>query len=348
MKMLAARLYGKEQLKMEHIGRPVINKDEILLEVKSSFVCGTDVRMYKNGHPDATLESPLILGHELSGVIAEVGSDVEHYRNGMRVAVAPNMGCGICDLCVSGNTHLCDNYRALGINLDGGFAQYVRIPGAAVRQGNVIELKEGVTFKEAALAEPLSCVYNAFEKCDTRMGDTVLIVGSGPIGIMHAMLARAAGASKVIINDLLEDRLDMCKKFDPGIITLAGGDIKNKIMKETYGRGLDVCITACPSVAVQEASLDLMAVNGRVIFFGGLPKGSKANLDTNIIHYKQLVVSGTTRASMIQFRKTLDLITANVVNVKKLVSASFHIEEFGKALDNASKGIGLKNEIVFA
>lgn len=346
--MLAARLYGKEDIRIEEISRPVIDDNEILLKVKSTFVCGTDVRMFKNGHPAATLETPLVLGHEVSGIIEEVGANVKNYKKGMRVAVAPNMGCGICDLCVSGNTHLCDDYRALGINIDGGFAEYAKIPQAAVVQGNVIELKDSISFQDASLAEPLSCVYNAFERSSIRPGDYVLVIGSGSIGLMHAKLAKMAGAAKVIINDLIEDRLEICRQVDSEFITIVGGNIKERIMAETYGKGLDVCITACPAVAAQENSLELMAINGRVMFFGGLPKGSKATLDTNLIHYKQIIVSGTTRANMSQFRKSLDLVAEKKINVQNLVTESFALSDFDNALDKAAKGIGLKNEISFA
>jgi len=345
--MLAARLYGKEDIRLEEVSRPDITENEILLKVQSSFVCGTDVRMYKNGHPNATPDSPLILGHELSGVIEGVGKNVTCYKEGNRVAVAPNMGCGICDLCIGGNTHLCPDYKALGISLGGAFAEYARIPEAAIRQGNVIELKENVTYKEGALVEPLSCVYNAFERSNIRPGDYVLVIGAGPIGIMHAKLAKAAGAAKVIINDLVEARLELCRKIDPAFMVVSGNNIKEQIMDETGGKGVDVYITACPAAAAQEASLSMMAVNGRVIFFGGLPKGTKVTLDTNLIHYKQLIISGTTRASLRQYRKTLDLVAAGEIEVQDLVSGSYVLADFHKAIDNASRGIGLKNEIVF-
>lgn len=345
--MLAARLYGKEDLRLKEVAIPQINSDEVLLEVKSAFICGTDVRMYRNGYKNVSAETPLTLGHELSGVIEKVGKDVTHYKEGVRVAVAPNMGCGICDMCVSGNTHLCMNYMALGISLDGVFAQYVRVPAIAVGQGNIVEIDESMSFAKAALAEPLSCVYNNFQRCAITAGDVVLVMGSGPIGIMHAKLAKAAGASKVLVSDLLDARLDICKKADESFVILTGADIKEKVMDITSGKGVNVCITACPAAKAQESSLELTAINGRIMFFGGLPAGTKVNLDTNLIHYKQLVVSGTTRASMIQFRNTLNLIANNIIEVESLVTESFNIKDFKSALDRAAKGIGLKNEITF-
>jgi L-iditol 2-dehydrogenase len=266
---------------------------------------------------------------------------------GMRVAVAPNMGCGLCDLCVSGNTHLCDNYIAFGINIDGGFAEYVKIPEAAIKQGNIIEIGENVSFEEAALAEPLSCVYNGFERCEISPGDAVLIIGAGPIGIMHAKLAKMAGA-RVLITDFVWERLEVCREMDPEFQIISGEKILvDAVLEITNGKGVDVCITACPSVAAQEQSLELMAVNGRVLFFGGLPKGVKASLDTNLIHYRQLKISGTTRASMNQFRKTIDLIAKGLIEIKSLITSTFSIEDFLEAIEKADKAEGLKNAVVF-
>ena len=156
--------------------------------------------------------TPLILGHEGSGVVAGVGSDVKNFKEGMRVAVAPNIGCGICDYCVSGNTHLCSQYKALGIHMPGFFAEYVKIPENFVRQGNVVEIPDTLSFEEAALAEPLACVFNAFEKSKMRPGETVLIIGAGPIGLMHAKMAQTAGAAKIIFNDFSRERLDLCRQ----------------------------------------------------------------------------------------------------------------------------------------
>lgn len=344
--MLAALLYGVEDIRIEEVSKPVINKNEILLRVSNSLICGTDVRMYNNGYNDVDENNPLILGHEFSGVIAEVGSNVSGYSEGMRVAVAPNMGCGICNMCVSGNTHLCADYKALGINLSGGFAEYVKIPEAAVRQGNIVELKDSVRFAEAALVEPLSCVYNAFERSSIVPGDTVLVIGAGPIGIMHAKLAKMAAASQVIMNDLNEERLEYCRQIDTDLKVIQGNP-KERVMEMTNGKGVDVCITACPATAAQQLSLELMAVNGRVIFFGGVPAGKEVNLNTNLIHYKQLLVTGTTRASLSQYRKSMDLVSGGLIDILNMVSANYSIDDFEKALVAAAEGKGLRHSICF-
>lgn len=155
----------KEDLRVQEIPVPEIQKDEVLLKIKTTFVCGTDVRMFRNGHKGVSETSPLVLGHELSGVIAAVGKNVKGYEEGMAAAVAPNMGCGICEICISGNTQLCTReFNALGVTINGGFAEYVRIPEAAVRQGNMMEIPAGMSFEEAALPNPCPAPITAILK----------------------------------------------------------------------------------------------------------------------------------------------------------------------------------------
>ncbi len=346
--MLAAYLYGPKDLRLKEVPIPEINDNEILLKVKSTAICGTDIRMINNGYKGITEETPRILGHEISGIIEKVGKNINKYETGMRIAVAPNMGCGVCDWCVSGNTHMCPDYRALGINLDGGFAEYVKIPEEACRQGNIVILGEHVTFDEAALNEPLSCVYNGFEKCDVKPGDNVLIIGTGPIGIMHAKLAKMAGAAKVMLNDISKERLEVCSKVDSSFIILESDNLKEKVMKLTNGKGLDVCVTACPAPQAQADSLELMNIGGRVNFFGGLPAGKEiVGINTNLVHYKQLILTGSARASLSQFRKTLDFISSGILNVKDLISERFTLDKISEGVNRATRAEGLKNIVYF-
>ena len=214
-------MYGVDDIRLEEIPVPVPQTGEILLKVKAAAVCGTDVRMIKNGAAGIDEQHPRILGHEIAGIIEETGDGVTGYEKGMRVSVAPNMGCGICDMCVSGNSHLCPDYKALGINLDGGFAEYCIIPAQAVKSGNVCILEDGVTFDDGAVNEPLSCVCNGFERADIRPGDRVLVIGAGPIGIMHCALALMAGAV-VYLNDVCAERLEEAKRIYPAINIIKG------------------------------------------------------------------------------------------------------------------------------
>ena len=346
--MLAARLYGPMDLRVEEIPKPEINDDEILLKIESAALCGTDVRMYKNGYPGVDADHPRTLGHEFGGIIEKIGKHVEGFAVGMHVALAPNIGCGICDRCVRGDGHLCDAYQAFGVTMDGAFAEYVKVPFNAICQGNLTMVPEGVDAEEVALNEPLSCVYNGFVKCDVRPGDHVLIVGAGPIGIMHAKLALMAGAAKVIMNDLSADRLKESKEIEPRLITYHGDDLKGFILEQTGGNGLNAAVTACPAPAVQSAVIDLMDIGGRVLFFGGLPKDRQnVPINTNTIHYKELIVTGSTRANNEQFRKTLGFIADGILEVKSLITARFPLSEMDQALTRAVAAEGLKNIITF-
>lgn len=340
--MRAAVFTGIKTIEMSDVEKPTARKGEIILRVRTSAVCGTDIRMWAN----ANCKLPLILGHEMAGQIDSIGDGVEGYTVGQRVAVAPNMGCGICDECVSGRTHLCPEYRALGINLDGAFAEFVRIPADAVRQGNVCPIDDELSYDQAAIVEPFSCVYNAFETYRVHPGDRVLIIGAGPIGCMHAILAHMAGASKVFMNDLSQSRLDECAGYLPYVTPYCGENLHSFIMDHTRGKGVDVCVTACPSAAAQEESLELMNMFGRVCFFGGLPSTKEpVRIDTNLVHYRHLILCGTSRSSLSQYRKCLDLIGSGVISLKPLITNTFSLDETPQAFEFAAAAKGLKSVV---
>jgi L-iditol 2-dehydrogenase len=210
----------------------------------------------------------------------------------------------------------------------------------------VTPLTDGVSFEAAAANEAFACVYNSFERYGVNPGDVVLIIGAGAIGMMHAELAFLAGASKVILNDIAQSRLNECKAIDPRIITVSE-NLKEAVDRETNGRGADGVVTACSVPSVQEAAFDYAGLDGRVNFFGGLPAGKDAVLDTNQIHYKQLQVSGTTRSSHEHYRKTLDFISKGIVDIDPLVTDRHPIESVHKAFENAAAQKGLKQAIVF-
>ena len=346
MEMKAARMYGVRDIRIENIPVPKIGEGDILLKVRAASVCGTDIRMYQNGYGGIDQKNPRILGHEIAGEIVEVGQKVNDYKIGQRITVAPNMGCGLCDRCIEGNSHLCPDYKALGIQIDGGFAEYCLIPEAAVKSGNVFVLKDSISFEEAAVNEPLSCAFNGSERCEIRPGDTVLIIGAGPIGLMHAKLAKLSGAGRVFLNDLNQDRLSAVKKVDCDIITIEG-DPKEEVFKQTKD-GVDVCIIACPSPAAQSMAPGLCTYNARVLFFGGVPQSKQpVAIDTNIIHYKQLKISGTTRASLRQFKKTLSFMEEGIIDLRGIITGRYSIEKIEDAINAASSAEGLKNVIVF-
>jgi len=344
--MKAARIYGANDFRIDDIEIPEIDDNEILLRVKAAAVCGTDLRMIQNGIDETNAFYPLTLGHEFSGIIEKTGSNVKDYAVNQRVCVAPNIGCGVCDICTSGNSHHCKKRHTIGLDIDGAFAEFVKIPADAVLHGNITPLPDNISYEAAAANEAFACVFNAFERYGFYPGETALIIGAGAIGLMHAALVLMAGASKVFLNDLSEERLAICKNIEPRLITIAG-DPTEIINVETNNKGVDLVITACSSVIVQEEAFSYAALNGRINFFGGLPSGRTINADTNIIHYKQLSVSGTTRSSHDHYRKALGFIEKNLVDVDSFVTHRFPIDRIDEAIENASNQRGLKQAIVF-
>ncbi len=345
--MLALRLYGPKDLRLEEVPIPQIHDDEILLRTDSAAVCGTDIRMWQNGAKGVDAEHPLILGHEFAGTIVKVGKNVPFYQEGMQVAMQPNIGCGICDRCVDGKFHLCDEYRAFGINMDGAFAEYIKIPAEAVTRGNLMVLPQGVSPAEAAVTEPLSCAYNGFTKCFVHPGEYALVVGAGPIGFCHAMLLHMAGAS-VLMNDLSAERLADVKEKLPFVQTYCGDDLPGFVKTWTRGKGLDVAITACPVPAVQASVLPMMNYGGRVNYFGGIPADKQpVAIDTNLIHYRELYVTGSTRSSVAQFRKTLEFVSQGLLNVNAMITHRYALADILTAFENARQAKGIKHVIEF-
>jgi L-iditol 2-dehydrogenase len=345
--MLALRLYGAGDIRLEEMPIPSIGPGELLLKTEAAALCGTDIRMWQNGMKGVDEAHPLVLGHEFAGTVVQTGEGVPIYREGMRLAMQPNIGCGLCDRCVRGDFHLCDDYRAFGINMDGAFAEYVRIPADAVTRGNLMLLPEGVSPAEAAVTEPLSCAYNGFLKCLCQPGDLALVVGAGPIGFCHAMLLNMGGA-KVLVNDLSRERLADIKAHLPYVDTYWGEDLPGAVQRFTRGRGLDIAITACPVPSVQAAMLPLMNYGGRINFFGGIPATKQpVALDTNLIHYRELIVTGSTRSSVAQFRKTLEFVSQGLLDVETMITHRYPLRDILTAFENAKAAKGIKHVVEF-
>lgn len=349
--MRAGVYSGIGSIECKEVEKPSIGENEVLVKVKAAAICGTDLRIFKSGHFKIKEGQKRILGHEFSGQIEEVGSKVKNYRKGMKVGVAPNIGCGNCRYCRIGYTHMCPDYEAFGISLDGGFSEYVKIPEKAVQQGNLVAFnQEDISFEKAALTEPLSCCYNAYRAVNTRPGDTVLIVGAGPMGALHLMLNRMVGATKIMVADISVYRLGIFDRFSPDVvINSKKEDLLEAVKKHTHGNGADVIITACPASDIQELSVKLASKMGRVHFFGGLPEGKEpVRINTNLIHYNNLVVTGTTGSSLSDYELCLRLIEEGKINPESVITRRFNIKQIKEAFDYALSGEGLKTLIYFS
>lgn len=340
--MLAATYHGPEDLRVEQVPIPKIGPGEVLLKVNSASICGTDLRIYKGGHrmyPNGTVRIP---GHEMVGIVAELGEGVVGLERGTRVFVAPNMGCGTCPECISGNNNVCANYRAIGINIDGAFAEYVRIPSAAVAQGNLMQIADNVDPAVAALIEPFACVLRGQNAVHIQPGDVVLVMGAGPIGVMHLKLAQLRGAAKVIVSDPNGERVAQAVMMGADLGVVPPEDNLEEILSQASGgRGADVIIVAAPAHQAQELALQLAAIGGRINFFGGLPKDRPTiQFDSNIVHYKELLITGTTACSTNDCRQAALIVNSGRIDLSGLVTARFPlfkaVDAFAAALDRRS------------
>jgi threonine dehydrogenase-like Zn-dependent dehydrogenase len=327
---------------------PTAASDELLVRVRATSICGTDLRIAKHGHFKLPPGQPRVLGHETAGEIVQVGSAVVGYAVGDRVSVTPNVGCGHCEFCRQGLNNMCPDYEAFGITLDGGFAEYLRVPGSAVQRGNVFRLPDSLSFAEAALVEPLSCCLRGQDALGVRHDDVVVVVGAGPIGVYHVMLARLAGARKIIVANRSAPRLDAAKRAGADVLVQASGeDLREIVLAHTDGRGADVVITCVSSPEVQTTAVDLLATHGRLNFFAGLGAGGLVPVDTNRLHYKGLVLTGTTGSSNADYERALALAGDGRIPVGQLVSRTFTIEKIHDALAHAASGQGMKAMVVF-
>lgn len=338
--MLAATYTQGGTFAVVDLPTPEVGNDEVLLRVCAASICGTDVKIIRNGHRKLAEGQRIVLGHEFAGVIEEVGPRVEGYRVGERVGLAPNAGCGLCDACIRGQSNYCPEYTAFGIDRDGGHAPYVRIPGRFLAQGNVIPLPDSVSDKEASLLEPFSCVVNGVRVSGIEIGDTVAIYGAGPMGLMHTMLCRIAGAAMLVVIDPIEERLEQAKALGCDLaLSPAREDVRDRLMHETAGRGMDVVITACPIAEVQTGAVRLLAPFGRLCLFGGLPKSTgPVAIDTNAIHYGRLRVTGSTGGSVEDYRIAMRLVAGKRVDLNRVVSHVFALAELETAYRTALAG----------
>jgi L-iditol 2-dehydrogenase len=262
----------------------------------------------------------------------------------MRVGVAPNIGCGRCEMCKRGLANMCPDYSAFGIDRDGAQAEYVTIPAAAIEQGNLLPIGSRVPSTHACLAEPLSCAISGVRAAQVKPADWVVVFGAGPMGLLNAMVARIRGALRVIVVDPNMKRLESARQVGAtDSINPAENAVKDWVMNHTNGCGVDVVIAAAPSAKVQQEALGLLAPFGRLCLFAGLPCGERGvELDTNAIHYKQLIVTGMTGGSPADYREAMTMIETGRIDVSKVISDVLPIGNVKAAYERAQLGQGMK------
>jgi L-iditol 2-dehydrogenase len=339
----AAVYYGPKDVRLEEKEVPEISDKELLIKVHTCGVCGTDVKTVMRGHP--LIKPPTVLGHEVAGEIVKMGKEVKERKIGEKIVVAPYVPDGTCYYCLHGKYTLCERLYEESLT-PGGFAEFVKVPPNIVKKGT-LKIPEGISYEEAALTEPLACCLHGIEECHVGVGDSVAIVGDGPIGLMHLQLARAKGALKVILSGQLDERLTLAKKLGASItINETEENPVERVLEETEGRGADAVIVAVGSVAAADQGLKLARKGGIVNFFGGFPGQSELKVDPNLIHYSEVTVTGTFGFSHITFANALQFIGTRRVEMNKLVTHRFKLDEVLTAIDILADRKGLKAVVV--
>lgn len=340
--MKAAVYEGIEKITVKDIPKPLYNDGQALLRVKACAICGTDIRTFHHGK--VNVKPPQVIGHEISGIIEEVGKDVRGFKPGDKVIVAAVVSCGSCYFCMKGLQNLCESFKAIGYEYAGGFAEYMMIPERMLIDGSVNKMPENLTFDEACLAEPFACAMNSQELSKIGLGDNVVVVGAGPVGCMHIALAKALGASKVMLVELSKSRLEMARKFPADVfINPPAEDAITRVLEETNGRGADVIIVAAPSGRAQEDALKMAAFRARICLFGGLPKDKPfISLDSNLVHYKELFIHGSSGSLPKHNKIALDLFATGRVNAKDIITHRLTLDKILEGIKIVESGAGLK------
>jgi len=343
--MKALRFFAPEDVRLVDVPEPDCGPREVKIKVRNCSTCGTDVKIKRNGHVNITGETTM--GHEIAGEVVEVGAEaLGGFAVGDRVQCIAAVPCGECHECRKGWMEVCQNQTSVGYQYDGGFAEYMIVPEQVLKVDGLNRIPDNVDFDEASAAEPFACAINAQEQLGIEEGDFTVVFGAGPIGCMHIRIARGVHkVGPVVLVDINSDRLKMsADAVSPDhVINASEVDVVEKVLELTGGRGADVIITATPANVTQEQAISMAARQGRISFFGGLPKNDPfIKADSNWIHYRQLHVHGANGSSPDHNKRALEYISTGQVPVKDLITRHVPLDDVMSAFDIVARGEAIK------
>ena len=349
--MRAAFMTGLNQVEVRQADEPALDVAGAILRVEACGICGTDARTFFNGDPRAP--APWILGHEPVGVLEQVGADAvlpPGVEPGGRVFLGSILTCGQCMQCIDGRQNLCQHHLLYGYDpFPGAYAELAAVPPIAVK--NLIPLPPDLPSELATVVDPFACALNGIEVLEVGLGDTVLILGAGPIGCWQAVMARDRGAGRVFLSDVSGSRLDLALAAVGGFVDdawVAGDDNGlGGLLERTGGAGAERISVAAPSKQAQRAALEMAGKRARVVYFAGLPKDDPVSpLDMNQLHYKELAILGAYGATTRQYRITMEYLNRRRKELAPVVTHQFPLERIGEALETIRSGAGLKMVVV--
>lgn len=334
--MKAAVMYGPNDIRVEDTAKPECPKDGMIIKIMAVGLCGSDIRNLTSDSRKGAY--PFIYGHEIVGVVDEVGPETTKYKVGDRLYLFPGTYCMECDNCISGHSENCENEHVAKLAGTGGFAQYIAVGAEKIKYGGIYRIPDGIKYEAASLGEPLTSVYACEDNIEVGYNDVIVIVGAGPIGCFMTKLAKLRGAKTVIMIDINQLRLDQVKPFGADyVINSKEEDPVESVKKITNGKGADKVICANPSTATQQPALEMVRKGGLVVFFGGVPKGAMTELDTNLIHYNNIWIKGHFGASYIQSKKAFELAISPEFNASDFISYRLPLEEINKGIELTRK-----------
>ncbi|GAA2377193.1 zinc-dependent dehydrogenase [Dactylosporangium salmoneum] len=339
--MRVVRFHAPGDVRIEDAPEPSPGPGEVKIRVRACSTCGTDVKILRFGHHH--IVPPRVMGHEIAGEVVESGAD--GWVPGDRVQVIAAIPCGTCAECRRGRMTVCPNQVSMGYHFDGGFAEHMIVPVNVLAVDGLNRIPDGLSYAEASVAEPLACVLNGQGLARVGDGDDVVVMGSGPIGCLHVRLARARGAGRVFLVDLNRERLDLAAALVGPDAAICGAetDVVDAVLKLTEGRGADVVITAAAAGAAQEQAVQMAARQGRISFFGGLPKDKPViALDSNLVHYRELTIVGANGSSPAHNKEALRLIATGAVPVADLITHRLPLDRALDAFGIVARGEAIK------
>jgi L-iditol 2-dehydrogenase len=337
-----AILQAPGRLELCSVTLPVPGPGEILLEVRCALSCGTDLKTWRRGHPMFSLPTPF--GHEFSGVVAALGEGVERFRVGDGVMAAPTAPCGRCFFCLRGQENLCAD--AVGRMLMGAYADFILLPAHIVAR-NTFRKPAMLSFEEAALLEPMACVVHAHEMAKPHRGETALIIGAGPFGLLHLLVLRAAGLREIVIAGHGERRLGWAGELGADrVLDATRSDAAAEIARLNGGFGPDLVIEATGKLDGWHDALARVRRGGRVIFFGGCPANTALNVDTRRMHYDNLTLLAPFHYRTRDVKRALDLLGERRLGVGRIVNGHRRLSELSEVFAMLDRGEMLKCAVI--
>lgn len=338
--MKIAELVEIGKIGYRNVPTPHPGPGEVVVKTDAVGLCGTDVKAYFKGHP--YFSPPCVLGHEFAGTIVEVGEGVERFEVGEAIVAAPYVECGECDLCRQDLGELCEKK----VFITGALKEYILLPRGIVDQAT-FRLGGGVDFAVGSLAEPLACVHNGVEKGAVEEGDRVLVIGGGPMGVMLALLAETKGA-KVLLSEISAPRIEAARQLGLTVVSPEEEDLTER-MKSEWGKGeADRVLIAVGNRALVEAGFGLAAAGGRVLLFGGLPKGEEICIDAFAVHYREVSLVGSFGYNLRQFEAAVTWLKGYAQTVKRIITHTVPFSELERGFELAKEAKGLKIMIDFS